>query len=66
MNNGKCLQQWAYAARWATVACVRRMMERVGTCLETKLLVCVQNYKEGLGSLEVDSMQTGPRMKAGE
>lgn len=34
VNNGKCLQQCANAARWATVACVRRIKERVGTCLE--------------------------------
>lgn len=28
------MQQWAKAAKCATVAWVRRMMERVGTCLE--------------------------------
>lgn len=33
VKRGKCLQQWAKAAKCATVACVRRMIERVGTCL---------------------------------
>jgi hypothetical protein len=34
VNCGKCLQQCAKAAKWATVACVRRMTESVGTCLK--------------------------------
>lgn len=34
VNSGKCLQQCAKAARWEIVAWVRRMMERVGTCLQ--------------------------------
>ena len=33
VNRGKCLQQWANAARCETVAWVRRIMDRVGTCL---------------------------------
>lgn len=33
-KSGKCLQQCAYAATCAGVACVRRMRDRVGMCLD--------------------------------
>jgi len=32
-KRGKCLQQCANAPRCATVTCVRRITDRVGTCL---------------------------------
>jgi hypothetical protein len=34
VKSGKCLQQWAKAAKCEVVACVRRISERVGTTLK--------------------------------
>lgn len=42
VNRGMCLQQCAKAPRWAVVACVRRMKDKVEACLQMVISLKIQ------------------------
>ncbi len=62
VKSGKCLQQCAKAAMCGIVACVRRMNDRVGTCLESMM---VSTDRESLDTIRVplqwaETMEASP------